>query len=324
MTPDTPALQVARLAADEQTARRIADLLFESLDADGIAVAVAEQAHGDWIVEVHFQSPPDADKVRAVVALAAGDAPAQALTFETIAPRDWIKASLEGLRPVRAGRFVVHGRHDRVAIHAGAIGIEIEAALAFGTGHHGTTRGCLVALDRIATLAGKQKRAAHRARRSNPQPKILDLGTGSGVLAIAAAKALRARVMAGDIDRVATRAAVANARLNGVGPLIVTATGAGLHAPAIRGFPRYDLVFANILLGPLKALAVPIRHILAPNGCVVLSGLLAAQARSALAIYRAQGLVLERSILLDGWATLVLRRRVAVQKQTPQAAAQGV
>ena len=194
------------------------------------------------------------------------------------------------------GRFIVHGAHSRAAIPPNRIGVEIEAALAFGTGHHGTTRGCLMALDRII------KRAKRR-------PRILDLGTGSGVLAIAAAKAFRYPVLASDIDRHAAHLARANARLNRMPGLIEVVHAEGLTARRFRTRAPFDLVFANILLGPLQRLAAPMAQLIAPNARIVLSGLLAAQANAALAVYRARGLRLERRILLDGWATLVLVRR---------------
>jgi ribosomal protein L11 methyltransferase len=204
-----------------------------------------------------------------------------------------VKRSLEGLTPVRAGRFVVHGSHDRARVPANVIGIEIEAALAFGTGHHGTTRGCLLALDMLA----KRQRPA----------RVLDLGTGSGVLAIAAARRLDARIVASDIDRVAVDAARNNARLNRApGIRFVHAAGASARALTIAG--PYDLIFANILLGPLLRLARPIRRLAAPGAHVVLSGLLPAHANAALAAYAAQGFVLQRRIPLDGWMTLLLQR----------------
>jgi ribosomal protein L11 methyltransferase len=191
----------------------------------------------------------------------------------------------------------VHGAHDRAGIPPNRIGIEIEAALAFGTGHHGTTRGCLLALDRMCkSLAG-----------GAAPPRILDLGTGSGVLAIAAARVWRTRVLATDIDAAAVRVARANARLNRVGPLVEVVQAAGVAAPATRARAPFDLVFANILLEPLQRLAAPLTKIVAPGGRVVLSGLLTAQANAALAAYH--GFRLERRIVLDGWTTVVLTRR---------------
>ena len=283
----------ARLTCDEKTARRVASYLAESLDAEEPACAAFENERGQWEVAVHVQGAPDEARLRDLVALAAGNDAAQALRFEQVSDTDWVRQSLEGLKPVRAGRFLVHGSHDRDRVHANDIGIEIEAALAFGTGHHGTTRGCLLALDDLA----RRRRFA----------RVLDIGTGSGVLAIAAAKRLRTRVIASDIDRVAVNAARNNARLNGA-PHIAFIHAPGASARAITVAGPFDLIFANILLGPLTRLAVPIRKLAAANARVVLSGLLPSHANAALAHYAAQGFHLERRIPLDGWMTLVLRR----------------
>jgi ribosomal protein L11 methyltransferase len=284
---------VARLICDEQTARRVASLLAESLDADDVVCGAFESDDGQWQVAIHSSDGPDEPRLRELVALAAGEDPAQRLSFESVAESDWVGRSLEGLTPVRAGRFVVHGAHDRGRIAPNAIAIEIEAALAFGTGHHGTTRGCLLALDGLA----------NRASPSN----ILDIGTGSGVLAIAAARALQARVTASDIDHVAVDAARKNARLNGA-PAIRFVHAAGGSVRALTQDAPYDLIFANILLAPLLRLARPIQALSALGGYVVLSGLLPAHANAALAVYGAQNFVLRRRIPLDGWMTLVLQR----------------
>jgi len=283
---------VARLACDEPTARQLAGLLGESLDTEDTVCSAFEADDGQWQVAIHFRSPPDEAAVRALVKLAAGDAAAAAVIFEPIEEIDWVAQSLAGLSPVHAGRFIVHGAHDRAHVPVNALGIEIEAALAFGTGHHGTTRGCLLALDGLA----KRRHMGH----------VLDLGTGSGVLAMAAVKALRVPVVASDIDKTAVAAARANARLNHVAPAITFVHASGTKTRAIAAGKPYDLIFANILLGPLLRLAVPIKWLCARGAHVVLSGLLPAQANAALALYRSQGLILERRIVLEGWATLVL------------------
>jgi len=298
---------VARLACDAPTARNLADALTDSFGSGEAVVAAFEDAAGGWSVEVHFAQPPDPAALRDVVATVAGPAAARALVVETVAARDWVAASLAGLKPVSAGRFLVHGAHDRAGVPAHRVGIEVEAALAFGTGHHGTTRGCLLALD--AWL--KRDLRFDRPRRHEPGrdgARILDIGTGTGVLAIAAAKALRTRVLASDIDRSAVEVARANARLNRVGALVEVVHAGGLSARRLRDRAPFDLVFANILLPPLKRLAAPIARVLAPGAHVVLSGLLAAQAPAALAAYGAQGLALEARIPLDEWVTVVLRR----------------
>jgi ribosomal protein L11 methyltransferase len=288
--------RVARLTADEAMARRLSDTLAENLEDQGAVTAAYARADGRWTLEIHFHEPPNETAVRALVALAAGPKLTNALIFETVEAKDWVAASLEGLAPVVAGRFVIHGKHDRARVPVNRIGIEIEAALAFGTGHHGTTRGCLLALDHILKRETKRR------------IKILDIGTGSGVLAIAAARALHQRALASDNDMLAVRIARGNARLNKVGAMMEVIHAAGLDAAKFRARSPFDIIFANILLNPLKALAPPMARLLAPGGCVILSGLLATHAQAALSAYRAQGLRLERRIPLQEWMTLVMRR----------------
>lgn len=283
---------LARLVCDERTARTVADALSEGFEAGGVAVAAFEGTGGRWTVEVHFEAPPDEAAVCAVVGQAAGTA--VQVIFEAIAAKDWVAASLGELKPVSAGRFTVHGAHDRARIAPNRLGIEIEAALAFGTGHHGTTRGCLVALD------GLLKR--HHPRR------VLDIGTGTGVLAIAAAKALRRPVLASDIDPEAVAIARANVRHNGVSSFVECLCAGRLTARSIAGRGPFDLVLANILLAPLTRLAGPMQRLLAPGARVILSGLLAAQENAALAAYRPRGLTLVGRIPLGEWVTLVLAK----------------
>ena len=242
---------VARLSCDEPTARRLAAYLGETLDAADSACAAFEDDSGHWQVAIHFRNAPDEVGLRDLVKLAAGEAAAEALSIERIPGADWVARSLAGLRPVRAGRFIVHGAHDRAGLRANDIGIEIEAALAFGTGHHGTTRGCLLA------LADLTKRRRIR--------NVLDIGTGSGVLAIAAARLLRTRITAGDIDPVAVRAARDNAEQNHALSMVTFSRAAGVCAQTIRTRGPYDLIFANILMGPLTRLAVSVRKLAAPE-----------------------------------------------------------
>ena len=324
---------VGLLETDEQSARQVVDLVAESLPADDIAVSRVDIGAGRWRVAMHFRVAPDEKLIRTLTAAAAGNAAAKALRFERVAAKDWVRESLAGLAPVTAGRFIVHGAHDRARIPLNRIGIEIEAALAFGTGHHGTTRGCLLALDWICKTMSRRRpihrhpevRAKGTPRRMSARasalrgslrshlrvtdmvPRILDLGTGSGVLAIAAARALRRPVLATDIDGSAVRAARANASFNHAGSFVEVIKADGLAARRLHERAPYDLVLANILLRPLQRLAAPLTRLTAPDARVVLSGLLASQASSAIAAYR--GLALERRIDLDGWTTLVLVRR---------------
>jgi ribosomal protein L11 methyltransferase len=303
---DRVATVAARLTTDEQTARRIADAVAEALPVDNAAVSLAEGGDGDtgdrrWQVAIYFPAPAGADAataVRALVADAAGAETADALRFETVAAADWVRQSLAGLAPVAVGRFVVHGAHDRKLVPVNRIGIEIEAALAFGSGHHGSTRGCLVALERICKAA-----PAAPARRA----RILDIGTGSGVLAIAAARALHRCVLATDIDAAAVAVARANTRRNRVGGMVAVARVDGAGDGRLRGRAPFDLVFANVLLRPLVRIAAPLRRLIAPGARVVLSGILPAQANAVIAAYRP--LALEHRIASDGWTTLVFRRR---------------
>jgi len=286
---------VARLTADEAQARRIADLMAETLNPADATCAAFARPDGRWQVDLHFATQPDLEDLKAIVARAGGAPGADGLSVETLPARDWVSESLAGLPPVSAGRFVVHGAHDRARVPRNQISIEIEAATAFGTGHHGTTRGCLLVLDSLA----RQRRPRH----------VLDLGTGSGVLAIAAAKTFRMPILATDVDAQAVEAAHGNARHNGVGALVTAVRADGLNAPQIVARAPFDLVMANILLRPLQRMAAPIARALMPNARVVLSGLLSTQAAGAIAAYRSQGLVLERWLELEGWTTLVLVAR---------------
>jgi ribosomal protein L11 methyltransferase len=292
--PLTPATHRANFAiGDEHAARRIVDLLTEIFFEGEAALAAFERPDGRWDVTVHFADPPDQALVRRLVANAAGEDVAGAIAFDTVEAKDWVKASLADLVPVPAGRFVVHGAHDRAQVTRNKLGIEIEAALAFGTGHHGTTRGCLLLLDHVLKV--------RRPRR------VLDLGTGTGVLAIAAAKALHRPVLASDIDAPSVKVARENARLNGTGPLVQVIRATGLSAPDFARHGPFDLVLANILANPLRQLAGPIERHLAPGAQVILSGLLNAQAGAVIAAYRARGLVPLRHLRIEGWSSLLLR-----------------
>jgi ribosomal protein L11 methyltransferase len=290
--PNRPT-HVMRLHADEGSARRMTDLLGELFDPAETAVAsFAGQDGKTWLLEAYFGVEPEEAAIRELIRPIVG-ADADRAVFETVAQKDWIRASLEGLRPVRAGRFLVHGAHDRAKVRPNDVAIAIEAGLAFGTGHHGTTRGCLLAFWR-------------ELKRRRPR-RVLDVGTGTGILACAAAKALKRRVVAGDIDPVAVDVAHENARLNGIAPHLRFYVAPGLRHGLARG-KEFDLVFANILAKPLKALAPALARVLAPGGTLILSGLLPRDVRSVLSSYAAQGLTLEHRLDVDGWVALALRR----------------
>jgi ribosomal protein L11 methyltransferase len=288
---------VARLDTDLTTAQAIADHVAGHFALEDIAVSLNDAGGKRWQIAIHFRSSLSEDLVRAAVHAAAGPAAASAMQVGRVEAADWVRHSLAGLQPVTAGRFVVHGAHDRDRFPVNRIGIEIEAALAFGTGHHGTTRGCLLALDAICKAVDTRQRT----------PRILDLGTGSGVLAIAAARALHARVLATDIDHTAVSIARENLHRNRAGGVVTVVEAGGAGTRAIRTRAPFDLILANILLGPLLRIAAPLKRLTAPRGRVVLSGILPSQANAVIAAYRP--LALTRRIDLDGWVTLVFMRR---------------
>ncbi len=252
-----------------------------------MAKEIAEDPFGpDATVEALYDSEPD----EALLSRLVGGS----VTVAPLPDRDWIRQSQIGLHPVRAGRFFLYGAHDSGGVPHGAIPIRIEAGLAFGTGHHETTALCLKAL-------------SLSARRGRPH-SVLDLGCGSGVLAIAAAKLWRVRVTATDIDPIAVEVARENCRSNGVGPLVRAAVADGLDHPLIRAGASYELILANILASPLTRLAPALSAALARGGTAVLSGLLRSQEALVLSYYRAQGLVFRQALREGPWSALVLQR----------------
>lgn len=291
--PNRPT-HVMRLTTDERSARAMTDLIGEVFDPAETAVAAFEtEDDGPWLLEAYFANEPDEEAVRELVRPIVGDEADKAV-FVPLQQQDWVKASLEGLNPVRAGRILVHGSHDREQRRPNDITIEIEAALAFGTGHHGTTKGCLLAfVDEL-----KLRTPRH----------VLDVGTGTGILAFAAAKILKRTVVAGDIDPEAIRVARENARLNGIGPWMRLYVGPGVRNPEADRPGHFDLVFANILAKPLRLLARSLARVAAPDGTLILSGLLACDVPGVLSAYAPQGWRLERRYDLEGWAALVLKR----------------
>jgi ribosomal protein L11 methyltransferase len=248
-----------------------------------------DEARGIWNVIVYLDSEETARDCAAFLR-SRGYGPVLA----SLPPVDWVRRSLEGLAPVSAGRFFLHGAHDRQRRRSGGISLEIDAGTAFGTGHHGTTAGCLLILDRLI-------------KRGRPQ-RILDVGTGSGVLAIAAARALHAKTVASDIDPEAVSVACANAQINGSGSGIRILRATGLGHRAIADAAPYDLIFANILARPLLALSGGLTAILARGGTLVLSGLTLDQRREVSAAYRNRGLIPAPPLHLGNWATLAFTK----------------
>ena len=298
--PPNNAAHVMRVTLDETRARAVADLMVESFEpAEAASTAFETETPWPgggkaWAVEVYFGFEPDEESLRELVAVAAGVDAAERVEFGLTEKQDWVANSLAGLKPVRAGRFLVHGAHDRDKVGPSDIGIEIEAGLAFGTGHHGTTRGCLLHFDRLL----KRRRPA----------RVLDVGCGAGVLAIAAAKALKRKVWLGDIDPVAVVVANENAALNGVAPHVKAIVSRGVENRALREGAPYDLVFANILAKPLRLLAPSLAGVIAPGGEAIVSGLLLADVAGVLSAWGAQGFYLRDRIELEGWASLRLSR----------------
>jgi ribosomal protein L11 methyltransferase len=288
-----PATYVATIDAPASIAEAIAASLEAAESPPALAVALFECGPGRVEVSAHYDEEPAREQLMHVIEGAGSRGDVCALKIEALAAKNWV-AEAEGLRgPVRAGRFVVHGRHDRGKVPPGRFTLEIDAGLAFGTAHHATTRGCLIALDRLL-------------KRWRPR-NVLDIGTGTGILAIAAARALNARVVASDMDPVAVAVAAENASRNGVRSRIHVVKAEGLAHPALRR-AKADILFANILLRPLLELAPAFARALRPGGMCILSGLLDAQARQVEARYRALGFRLDSRILLGGWTTLLLRR----------------
>lgn len=288
-----PLYRATTTVRGEAAAAALRDAL-EMLATPPLASEVHDHDDGSglWDAGGLFDGPPDPAGLGLLAKLHA----APDFSLARVDERDWIAQVQAELTPVIAGRFVVFGAHDRDRVPSHRIRLEIEAAEAFGTGHHASTQGCLLAFDRLALRGGRLRH-------------IADIGSGTGVLAMAAV-ALRpgARAVASDIDPVATRVARTNAAANRLGARIRTVTAPGFHHPLLRTGAPFDLIFANILAAPLKRLAPDLARHQAPGGCAILSGLLTRQAPSVLAVYRGWGYRRRDRVVIGEWTTLVLQR----------------
>ncbi|THK35050.1 50S ribosomal protein L11 methyltransferase [Ensifer sp. MPMI2T] len=284
------------VTSTEKQVEAVLDVMSTVFEDEDYAIATMEidEKRDVWEASVYMMANEEESvRVRLAEALAAGFSHLP-IEREVLPDIDWIAKSLEGLAPVRAGRFVVHGSHDRDKVRSGEIAIEIDAGQAFGTGHHGTTAGCLEVLASVA--------------HTRPVRNVLDLGTGSGVLAIAAWKLLHVPVLATDIDPIATCVAAENARRNGVVAGMTFATAPGFHSTAFSANGPFDLIIANILARPLMKMAPQLVANLAPGGSVILSGILAEQRWKVLAAYNGQRLKHVRTIWRNGWVTIHLTK----------------
>jgi ribosomal protein L11 methyltransferase len=286
----------ATIEAQALPAERIARALDEALDPAPVAVGLFDRGEGRFEVFAHYEEPPRHDALLELIAQAAGGDGIGPLRIEELAPEDWVTLSQEKRGKVEAGRFLVHGSHDRGRLPRRCLSIEIDAGQAFGTAHHASTLGCLLALD-------------EQLKRRRPR-SVIDIGTGTGILAIAAAKALRRCVTASDSDPLATAIAADNAQKNGVGPLVSVLKARGF-AHRLLNRVQADLVLANLLERALHDLAPILAEHVAPGGTAILSGLTETQARGTEARCRAYGFTMKNRIVLDGWTTLVITRRSA-------------
>lgn len=284
------------VSTTEKQAEEILDLLSEVFGEEDFAIGTTEvdEKKDIWEASVYMMAADEAEVRPRIEEALKETFPDAALLREVIPDVDWVVKSLEGLKPVRAGRFLVHGSHDRDKVRSGDIAIEIDAGQAFGTGHHGTTAGCLEVIDRVL--------------RARTVRNALDLGTGSGVLAIAVRKLRNIPVLATDIDPIAVRVAAENVRRNGITSGISTVTAPGFHSTAFSEHGPFDLIIANILARPLIKMAPQLVTNLAPGGSVILSGILASQRWKVLAAYNGAKLRHVRTIWRNGWVTIHLDR----------------
>jgi ribosomal protein L11 methyltransferase len=275
----------ARAILPRREALQLSEAL-EQIEPAPVVSAFELGERGLWEVEAFFADEPDEADLQARFGV-----PMRVIAIED---ENWVARALDGLPPVETGRFFIYGSHDASIVPPQKIGLKIEASYAFGTGHHGTTRGCLLAFEHLS-----RRRSFRNA---------LDLGCGTGVLALAFARLLRMPVVATDIDPLATRKAIENARINNALPWMRIETANGFRSPLIGDNAPYDLIFANILAGPLMKLMPGIWASTAPGGNVILSGILDEQALGICSIARSFGFRILRRSALEGWVTLILQR----------------
>lgn len=279
----------------EKVANDILELMTNFFGEEDYAIATTEvdEKNDVWEASIYLMAEEEDEVHERLREMLAEDFSSLEIAREVVPDIDWIAKSLEGLTPVRAGRFLVHGSHDRDKVQVNDLAIEIDAGQAFGTGHHGTTAGCL---EMIAGVT--------RAERPG---NALDLGTGSGVLAIAVRRLMPIPVLATDIDPIAVRVAKENARRNGIAGGIEFRVAPGFHSTAFGKYGPFDLIIANILARPLMKMAPQLVANLSSGGSVILSGILASQRWKVIAAYNGAGLKHVRTIWRNGWVTIHLR-----------------
>ena len=284
------------VTARKPEAHHLASILDVPFEEEGVTSILFETAEdsGVWCYSIYVDADETNQREQQIKDLLGSDAFGLKIEREELGNVDWISQTLRELKPVEAGRFFIHGSHDTALAQNKRVPVQVDAGQAFGTGHHGTTAGCLDMLELVL-----------RQRKPN---FAMDIGTGSGVLAMALAKAARIPVLATDIDPISEVVARENCQINGVGQFVTCRTATGFQHPVFREFGQADLLFANILARPLESLAHPMQTHLAPGADVILSGLLPHQRSRIVSAYNQQGLHLKKWHIRDGWLTLLMRK----------------
>ena len=255
----------------------------------GVGVFELEDGSGEWEVGAYFHDRPD----EISILILENAFKADGFTISEIPETDWVTKVKRELSPVEAGQFFVFGKHDSHKLPKDRVGLLIEASMAFGTGHHGTTKGCLLALDKLVTMGKKID-------------EVIDIGCGTAVLAMAVGKVSCARIIASDVDQVAVEVALANLKANNLENRIACLQATGFEDTKIRSNAPFDLIFANILKPPLLDLAPCIRRYLKSGGHAIISGILDLQAIEIIEAYRQNDLEVRDRIDIGEWVTLTL------------------